>query len=164
MRFRNATPKDVPEIRGLETRPEYTLVGSWPEERHLKMLAEHDAVYIVAEDEQGRIAAFAILQGLQSEHKSVELKRIIVRIPNQGIGNKLLNEVAERAFGEYGAHRLFLDVFVINDRARHVYRRFGFREEGIMREAFYRDGAYHSQVLMSLLESEYRTIKGGGNG
>ena len=164
MRFRNATSKDVPEIHGLETRPEYTMVSSWPEERHLRTLAEPDAVYIVAEDEQGHIAAFAILQQLQSEHRSVELKRIIVRIPNQGIGNKLLNEVAERAFGEYGAHRLFLDVFVTNDRARHVYRSFGFREEGIMREVFYRDGAYHSLVLMSLLESEYRTMQGGRNG
>ena len=164
MRFRNATSKDVPEIHGLETRPESTMVSSWPEERHLRTLAEPDAVYIVAEDEQGQIAAFAILQGLQSEHRSVELKRIIVRTPNQGIGSKLLNIVAERAFGEYGAHRLFLDVFVTNDRARHVYRSFGFREEGIMREVFYRDGAYHSLVLMSLLESEYRTIKGSGNG
>ncbi len=165
MRFRNATPKDAPEIRALEKQPEYrTLIGSWPEERHLKTLAEPDAVYIVAEDEQGRIAAFAILQGLQSEHRSVELKRIVVGIPNQGIGRKLLNEVAERAFDEYGAHRLFLDVFVTNDRARHVYRSFGFREEGIMREVFYRDGAYHSLVLMSLLENEYRTMKAGQNG
>jgi diamine N-acetyltransferase len=118
----------------------------------------------MAEDEQGRIAAFAILLGLQSEHRSLELKRIIVRTPNQGIGSKLLNEVAERAFHQYGAHRLFLDVLVTNDRARHVYRSFGFREEGIMREVIYQDGAYHSLVLMSLLESEYRAIKGGRNG
>jgi RimJ/RimL family protein N-acetyltransferase len=34
---------------------------------------------------------------------------------------------------------------------------FGFRKEGVMRDAFYRDGAYHSLVLMSLLESEYRS-------
>jgi len=96
MRFRNATPKDVPQIRGLEAEPAYrTLIGSWPEEQHLKTLAEPDALYIVAEDEQGRIAAFAFLQGLQSEHRSVELKRIVVRIANQGIGRKLLNEVAE---------------------------------------------------------------------
>jgi RimJ/RimL family protein N-acetyltransferase len=33
----------------------------------------------------------------------------------------------------------------------------GFRKEGIMRDTIYRDGAYHSLVLMSLLESEYRS-------
>ena len=59
-----------------------------------------------------------------------------------------------------------------NDRARHVYENFGFRKEGIMRDVIYRDGAYHSLVLMSLLETEYRSEKastrsrkqGGTNG
>jgi RimJ/RimL family protein N-acetyltransferase len=87
----------------------------------------------------------------------VELKRIVVRTPNQGLGRQLLTEVAERAFGAHSAHRLFLDVFVTNDRARRVYENFGFRKEGIMRDVIYRDGAYHSLVLMSLLETEYRS-------
>ena len=120
------------------------------------MLADPDAGYLIAEDPSGQIAGFAILRGLLSEHRQVELKRIVVRTPNQGIGRQLLTEVADRAFGEYAAHRLFLDVFMTNDRARHVYENFGFRKEGIMRDVIYRDGAYHSLVLMSLLETEYR--------
>jgi diamine N-acetyltransferase len=110
----------------------------------------------MAEDHPGQISAFAILQGLGSEHRSVELKRLVVGVSNQGTGRKLLIEVANRAFGEHRAHRLFLDVFVTNDRARHVYETFGFQKEGVMRDAIYRDGAYHSLVLMSLLESEYQ--------
>ena len=157
MRFRDATATDIPQICALERLPEFrTLVGSWPEEQHVRMLADPGVVYIVAEDQQGQIAACAILQGLGSEHRSVEIKRLVVGVPNQGLGRRLLTEVAERTFGEYRAHRLFLDVFVTNDRARHVYETFGFQKEGIMRDAIYRDGAYHSLVLMSLLESEYR--------
>ena len=161
MQLRSATPADIAQICALERLPEFrTLVGSWPEDQHLRMLADPAAAYIVAEDQLGQrageIAGFAILQGLLSEHRQVELKRLVVRTPNQGIGRKLLTEVADRAFGELGAHRLFLDVFVTNDRARHVYESFGFRKEGIMRDAIYRDGTYHSLVLMSLLESEYR--------
>jgi diamine N-acetyltransferase len=132
------------------------MVGSWPEDQHLKMLADPGAVYIVAEDQPGEIAGFAILQGLLSEHRAVEVKRIVIGAPNQGTGKRLLTEVAERAFGQYGAHRLYLDVFVNNERARRVYETFGFREEGIMRDAICRDGAYYSLVLMSLLENEYR--------
>jgi diamine N-acetyltransferase len=124
-------------------------------------MADPDAAYIVAEDQQGHIAAFAILRGLRSEHRSVELKRLVVGVPNQGTGRKLLAEVAERAFSEFGAHRLFLDVFVNNARARHVYETFGFQKEGIMRDAIYRDGSYHSLVLMSLLESEYPSNAAG---
>jgi diamine N-acetyltransferase len=157
MRFRDATVTDIPQICALERLPEFrTLVGKWPEEQHLRMLADPAAAYIVAEDQEGHIAAFAILQGLGSEHRSVEIKRLVVGVPNQGLGRRLLTEVADRAFGEHRAHRLFLDVFVTNDRARHVYETFGFQKEGIMRDAIYRDGAYYSLVLMSLLESEYR--------
>ena len=157
MKFRSATQADVAQICALERLPEFrTMVGSWAEDQHVRMLADPNTLYIVAEDPSGWIAGFAIMQGLLSEHKQVELKRIVVRTPNQGVGKKLLIEVADRAFGEHAAHRLFLDVFVTNDRARHVYENFGFRQEGIMRDVIYRDGAYHSLVLMSLLETEYR--------
>jgi diamine N-acetyltransferase len=161
MKFRGATAADIAQICRLETLPQFrTFVGSWPPDEHLKNLADPDARYIVAEDEQENIAAFAILRGLLSEHRAVELKRFVVGIPNHGTGKRFLTEIADRAFGEYGAHRLFLDVFVNNDRARHVYGSFGFREEGIMRDAIYRDGTYHSLVLMSLLDGEYRSQAG----
>jgi RimJ/RimL family protein N-acetyltransferase len=49
---------------------------------------------------------------------------------------------------------------VNNDRALHVYEAFGFRKEGVMRDAIYRDGTYHSLVLMSMLNCEYRSQAG----
>jgi diamine N-acetyltransferase len=158
MKFRSAIAADIAQICRLETLPQFrTFVGSWPPDEHLKNLTDPDASYLVAEDEQGNIAAFAILRGLLSEHRAVELKRIVVGSPNQGTGNRFLAEIADRACGDYGAHRLYLDVFVNNDRALHVYEAFGFRKEGIMRDAIYRDGTYHSLVLMSLLDGEYRS-------
>jgi RimJ/RimL family protein N-acetyltransferase len=158
MKFRSATVGDIAQICRLETLPQFrTFVGCWPPDQHLKNLADPDAGYLVAEDEQGNIAAFAILRGLLSEHRAVELKRFVVGLPNQGTGKRFLAAIADWAFGECGAHRLFLDVFVNNDRARHVYESFGFREEGIMRDAIYRDGTYHSLVLMSLLDGEYQS-------
>jgi diamine N-acetyltransferase len=161
MKFRSATTADIAQICRLETLPQFrTFVGSWPPDEHLKNLADPDARYIVAENEQGNIAAFAILRGLLSEHRGVELKRFVVGIPNQGRGKRFLTEIVDRAFGEYGAHRLFLDVFVNNDRALHVYETFGFQKEGIMRDAIYRDETYHSLFLMSLLEGEYRSQAG----
>jgi RimJ/RimL family protein N-acetyltransferase len=162
MRFRRATEDDVPQICALESKPEFrTMVAQSPAEEHLGMLAEPGTVYLVAESEPGTIAACALLRGLDSPHKSVELKRLVVGVPNQGLGRKLLTEVAKLAFGEVGAHRLYLDVFVTNDRARHVYESFGFRKEGMMRDAIYRDGAFHSLVLMSLLEDEWNRKNSG---
>ena len=56
---------------------------------------------------------------------------------------------------ELHAHRVFLDVFEDNVRAQHLYRSFGFAEEGTMREAAMRDGQYYALVLMSMLDREF---------
>jgi len=158
--FRTANPADVATICALESMPQYrNFVGSWPEEQHLRMLADPDAAYLVAEEKRGQITGFAILLGLRSEHRSVELKRLVVSVPNQGNGRELLTAIADRVFNEYCAHRLWLDVFASNERAHHVYQTFGFRTEGMLREAIYRDGAYHSLFLMSLLDSEYQSVR-----
>jgi RimJ/RimL family protein N-acetyltransferase len=156
MIFRNATPSDVPSIAALETIPEFrAFVGAWPQDLHRQALADPDTAYIVVEDSAGAIAGFAILRSLQSQHKSLELKRIVVGSTNQGIGKRLLEEVLDRAFNEYGAHRVWLDVFDTNARARHIYRSLGFREDGVFREAILRDGEDYSLVLMSMLDREY---------
>ncbi|MFX6010997.1 GNAT family protein, partial [Acinetobacter baumannii] len=53
---------------------------------------------------------------------------------------------------ETSCHRLVLEVFTDNSRARHVYRSLGFVEEGLLRQAVKRaDGARSDQVLRSLL-------------
>lgn len=157
MRFRNGIPEDVPRLCALERTPEFSdFIGSWSEAQHLRTLADPDSHYAIAEDEQKEIVGFAILLGFQSEHKSIELKRIVVSVPNAGIGRKLLEVVAHKVFAEHCAHRLWLDVFLTNSRARHVYKSFGFREDGVLREAVLASGTYHSLSLMSMLEDEYQ--------
>ena len=72
------------------------------------------------------------------------------------MGRRILTEVIRMAFEELGAHRLFLDVYEDNSRARHLYESLGFVYEGAMRQAAHRDGAWFDLRLMSMLEDEYR--------
>jgi RimJ/RimL family protein N-acetyltransferase len=62
----------------------------------------------------------------------------------------------EKVFDELSAHRIWLDVFPHNSRARHIYRSVGFVEEGVLRECVKHGDIYRSLVLMSMLESEYK--------
>jgi RimJ/RimL family protein N-acetyltransferase len=152
MQLVRAEQSDLPFIVALERRPEFhAFVGSWPLEQHASVLADPDARYYIM---AGR-AGFVILRGLASEHRSIEVKRIIVADPGQGTGRRALEAVLALAFGELGAHRVWLDTFVDNPRARHLYGSLGFREDGVLREAWCRDGAYKSLVLMSILDREY---------
>lgn len=156
MRIGAGLAADVPAIVAIEQMPEYrSYIGWWSAEEHLRMMASADNEYFVARNDAGAVEGFAILQGVQSEHRNLHLKRIAVRTPNRGVGRALLESVMARAFEHHGAHRFWLDVFDTNTRARHLYAAYGFREEGTMREAILRDGEYHTLVLMSLLDREY---------
>src|SRR5437660_502068 len=141
MRIRAALPDDVGQIVAIEQIPEYRqYIGAWPAEEHLRAMAGADNEYFVVHGEEATVEGFAILQGIQSEHHSLHLKRIAVRTPSRGFGKALLEYSISRAFLHHHAHRFWLDVFETNARARRVYEGYGFRYEGVMREAILVDG------------------------
>src|SRR4051794_25078029 len=121
---RAALPGDIPQIVAIEQIPEYrTYIGTWSAEEHLRAIADPDNEYFVVstDDDTGdTIDGFAILQGIGSEHRSFPLKRIAVRIPIRGCGRLLLEYGMLRAFLPHHAHRLWLDVFETNTRARRI--------------------------------------------
>ena len=156
MLLRLATSSDLDAIVALERTPvAREFVGQWSEDRHRATLDSTDARYYVSETEAAEIQAYAILRGLREDSHAIELKRIVVAVPGRGLGRRILQELQRIAFLELGAHRLFLDVFEDNARARYLYETLGFRYEGIMREAAQRDGRWCNLHLMSMLESEY---------
>ncbi|MDE3187608.1 MAG: GNAT family N-acetyltransferase [Acidobacteriota bacterium] len=160
MLLRPATLADLPAMIAMERLPESCqFVGQWSEERHRATLVSADARYLVSEAESGEPQAFAILRGLSEPSRSIELKRIVVATPGRGLGRKMLQELMGIAFDELGAHRLFLDVFEDNARARHLYESLGFVYEGKMREAALRNGEYCTLRLMSVLDREYAALK-----
>lgn len=157
MILRLATPVDIPAILALERTPfAREFVGQWSEERHRATLEGGDGHHYVSETEWGEVQGYVILRGINEDSRAIELKRIVVAVPERGLGRSMLKEVMRIAFRELGAHRLFLDVFEDNARARHLYESVGFQYEGVMREAANRDGRWYNLRLMSILESEYR--------
>lgn len=149
---------DIASIVALEQTPfAREFVGQWTEERHRATLASGDVRYLVHEDPAGSLQSYIILRGLSEDSGSIELKRIVVAAPGQGLGRTLLTEVLRLAFDELRAHRVFLDVFDDNARARHLYESLGFVYEGTMRHAARRDGVWCNLRMMSILEPEYRS-------
>lgn len=156
MRLRLANPNDIPAILALERTPvAREFVGQWSEERHRGTLAGDDARYFVSETEWGEVQAYAILRGIHEDSRAIELKRIVVAVPERGLGRLMIKELMRIAFRELSAHRLFLDVYEDNARARHLYESLGFQYEGVLRDAARREDHWCNLRLMSILESEY---------
>ena len=104
-------------------------------------------------------AGFVILQGCRNRHRSVELKRLVLQPKGQGYGRACVRLLKRMAFRDLHAHRFWLDVKSLNQRALALYRSEGFVEEGRLRESVrvssdLADG-YDTLVVMSMLNREY---------
>lgn len=77
----------------------------------------------------------------------------------RGIGSWAVRVTRDFAFEVLGLHRLELDVFSFNPRAIRAYEKAGFRHEGARREAVPDGTGYGDDVLMAILEDEWREIK-----
>jgi RimJ/RimL family protein N-acetyltransferase len=73
----------------------------------------------------------------------------------QGYGTDALRALVGFGFDQLRLERIELDVYDYNDGARRVYERVGFRLEGTLRHALYRDGAFHDVHRMAILRDEW---------
>jgi [ribosomal protein S5]-alanine N-acetyltransferase len=74
----------------------------------------------------------------------------------RGYGAETTQLILRYAFEKLGFHRIELRVLDFNHRAIACYRKCGFIEEGRERDSALIGGEWHSDVLMSVLEHEYR--------
>ncbi len=163
MHLRDATPNDLDFIVAQEARPEFAaFIFNWGHARHAANLADPDKRYLIAEEDSDRLLGYVILAGLANGNRGVELTRIVAAEPGRGHGRAIMAAAMDLIFGDLGAHRLWLDVFPENARARHLYGSLGFVEEGVLRDAVRADGAYRSLVIMSMLAPEHRRRRAQG--
>jgi RimJ/RimL family protein N-acetyltransferase len=101
----------------------------------------------------GQISLFAV-----SKNRSATLGIVIGREHwSNGLGTEAVQLMVDYGFAEMGLHRVELGVFSYNDRAIKSYTRVGFREEGRRRENNFHAGRWHDEVLMAILEDDWRT-------
>ena len=77
----------------------------------------------------------------------------------RGLGTEATRLMLDHAFGTLGLHRIALFVFEFNERAIRTYRRCGFVIEGRARESIFRDGSWWDELAMSVLESDWRSLR-----
>ena len=157
VRLRAAHPDDLSFVYATERLAGYaSLTAQWTLDEHRSALQRADTRYLIGETSAGIPVAFAILQPVGERHEGTKLKRICVTTPGAGVGGHFLRLLVDGVFRSIDHHRLWLDVFTYNERARRAYRRVGFREDGVLRGAYrLPDGRVADRVIMSVLRSEW---------
>lgn len=73
-----------------------------------------------------------------------------------GLGTEAVRLMVRYGFVEMGLHRIQLGVYSYNERAIRSYTSVGFREEGRRPETAFHGGSWHDEVLMGILEHDWR--------
>ena len=162
LRLRRATEADIPFIMETERKPGYDqFIGRYSLDEHRAHLADPAFAYLIGENAEGSALGFVILMDLNRRDGNACVKRIAVSSPEKGLGTPLLAGAVDFAFLETNAHRLWLDVVSGNLRAQTVYRKVGFIQEGVLREAaLLPDGSRSDFLLMSILRPEWAARRG----
>lgn len=80
---------------------------------------------------------------------------------NQGVGTALIAALIDVADKWLMLVRLELTVFEDNEKAIHLYEKFGFEKEGLKRFAAIREGQYENENLMARINTAlYPQVKG----
>ena len=127
-----------------------------------RCLEAEDRADLLIFDPEGRILGESVINEIDWEVRCGNFRIALFRSDScgKGIGSWAVRTARDLAFEALGLHRLELDVFSFNPRAIRAYEKAGFRHEGVRREAV-RDGAgYGDDILMAMLEDEWRAVKG----
>lgn len=85
---------------------------------------------------------------------------IVPALRGQGYATEFFTYILNYLFDQYGMHRVQLVTLHSNSVAIGLYKKLGFVEEGISREAIYRQGQWHDLIQMGLLDPEWRKVQG----
>jgi RimJ/RimL family protein N-acetyltransferase len=103
-----------------------------------------------------RLIGSCALRGTSPENRSANLG---IKLGDKtrwdgGYGTDAMRTLCRFGFEMMNLHRIELEVYADNARARHVYERVGFKTEGCLREAYYKYGRYIDVITMGLLKGE----------
>ncbi len=105
---------------------------------------------------EGQLIGGCGLEDTSAENRSAILGIAIgdKKFWDGGYGTDAMRTLCRFGFDMMNLHRIQLDVYAGNERARHVYEKIGFRLEVTKRQAIYKLGQYRDVHVMGLLEGE----------
>lgn len=107
--------------------------------------------------ETGEACGHIELGAIDPRNRSLRIGRVLVApaFRGRGAGAEMMRLALRKAFEELRVHRVELGVFDVNPGAMALYEKVGFRRDGVRRESFWTAEGFWSEVVMSILDSEW---------
>jgi len=118
--------------------------------------------FSIVERASGRVIGMAGLIEIEHKHQRAEFYVTIgeKEFWGRGIADEVIAILLHYGFTELNLHKVHLKTLSNNDRARRVYERNGFVQEGLLRAHFFHSGRFLDRYQYGILKSEWLKIKG----
>lgn len=126
----------------------------------VKSLEDHDRCFFLIIAPDGSIIGESVINEIDWALGSANFRIALFHSTQRGkgIGTWATEATRDYAFETLKLHRLALDVYSFNGRAEKAYRKAGFRREGVLRDAVLDGEAYADDILMAILEEEWKKL------
>jgi RimJ/RimL family protein N-acetyltransferase len=115
----------------------------------------------VVDRETGVCVGEVVLNMWDPDNRSCNFRTLLVAAGrDRGLGTEAIRLIVGYGFEHLGLHRISLEVFAHNPRARRAYEKAGFVAEGVLRQVL-RDGDdWVDATVMSILAPEWAAHRG----
>ncbi len=126
----------------------------------LRSVEDEDRYFFLIIAPDGRIIGETVINEIDRDLRCANFRIGLYQAGERGkgIGTWATKATRDFAFERLKLHRLELDVYSFNPRAERVYRNAGFKREGVLRDAIMDGGKYADDVLMAMLEDEWKAL------
>ena len=127
-------------------------------------VSQGESLHFAISDENDEYLGTISLKNIDLESMTAEYAITTRRrVSGQGIGFMATGMILNKAFKDYGLHRVYLSVLEDNESAIKLYEKCGFKFEGEFREHIKKGDNYMNWKWYGILEDEYNEhILGGG--
>ncbi len=119
-------------------------------------LQRDEMLWAIADAESDSCVGHVGFYGIQHLNRSAEWGILIGErsLWGAGLGRACLDVTVRFGFDQLNLNRVELSVLTTNERARNLYLNAGFVEEGVRRQAVFRNGEYLDLACMALLRGD----------
>ncbi|KAA1469808.1 acyl-CoA N-acyltransferase [Dentipellis sp. KUC8613] len=120
-------------------------------------LVKNCLMMVVAEEkETGKYVGNTSLRGVDPKNRDADVGLMIDQeFQGKGYGTEIMKWLVEYAFKGLGLHRLSLSVYGNNPAGIALYKKTGFIQEGVKREALWIDGGWVDEIEMGIVDREF---------
>jgi RimJ/RimL family protein N-acetyltransferase len=120
--------------------------------------SKDDAYFMVVKKSGNQPIGFIRVNWLTNPSRNVWLRMVIGDKKSWGkhYARNALQLVLDWLFSELNVHRVSLETYATNKRAVKFFKKVGFKQEGVAREAHFSDGNFFNIICFGLLKREFK--------